>query len=163
MNKKISIIIIAVVVVLLGAISAYLIASRSDERTDSQESESPAPVEAPIPEDLVPPTRETSYEYTDTVISPNTIANDPDAYTGRAISTRGWVTEISPEEYLVLSINSDEPFGVQLATNEDIDLKNYLDPPLDPAKESKPVTLTGELVVSEDTGTLVFLVASLTE
>lgn len=163
MNKKITIVIIAVVIVLLGCVGVYLITKSSNDFESSQDSDPPAPIEQPIPEGLTPPAREASYEYTDTVISPNSIANDPDAYTGTTISTRGWVTEIGPGEYLILSINSDEPFGLQLATNENIDFKNYVDPSPDPLKESKPVTLTGELVISETTGTLVFLIASLTE
>lgn len=148
---------------MFGFVGVYLLSKSSSDFESSQDSTPPSPVDQPIPEGLTPPAREEYYEYTDTVISPNTIANDPDAYTGKTISTRGWVTEILPGEYLILSINSDESYGLQLATNENIDFKNHVDPSPDPLKESKPVNLTGELVVSEATSTLVFLVSTLTE
>lgn len=163
MNKKIIILIIATNIVMFGFIGAYLLTNSSNDIETTQDSDPLAPVEQPVSEGLAPPAREESFNYTDAVISPSTIANDPDAYIGKTVSTRGWVAEISPDEYVLLSINSDESYVLRIATNENIDFKTYADNSLDPLKESKPVNLTGELAVSEATNSPVFLVATLIE
>jgi hypothetical protein len=169
MNKKILIVIVLAIVVLLSSIAVYI-----NNQRDPSDPQTPGDIvlfDEPAPEGLEYIALESQYEYTDAIISPNTIASDPNAYTGRVITTRGWITEISPGQYLVLSINRDEVYGPQLATKVDIDFSAYAssstdspaDIPLDTLTESKPVTITGELTILEDNGSLVFLVSSLTQ
>lgn len=162
--KKRLLYILLFIIFLAISIGGFIYFSNKKQNPESlvQETDFPKRVEVPAPNDLSPVIREESYTYTDEIISPNDISNDPSSYLGRSLASRGWIREVSPNNFLLYSINNEEQFGIKIATNSDINFKDYLDPSNIPGKQSKPVKLAGELSTLDD-GVLVFLVTDLTE
>jgi len=172
MNSK-KIITISVLVIVLVISSLGLLAyfedrqdsSKTNQSTDTSESQPtenpPERIEGSIPEGQEPISLEESYEYTDEIISPNSIVNSPNDYVDMTLVTRGWIREVVPGEFILVSVNIDEPFGLQLAENSDIEFNSYVDPSGDPSRTATPVLLTGSLGISDETNNMVFVVTTI--
>lgn len=163
MNKKILAIIIILSVMILSFVALFFLFNNNDRSTDPSLNNAPAPIDYPAPSNSEQNIQEETYEYTNDIVSPNTLATNPNEYINKTISTRGRITKIGENQYLILSINNNELYGPQLETKLDIDFGTYTDNLDDPTKQGQAVTLSGELILSETTNSLVFLVYDIVE
>ncbi len=125
------------------------------ERVESPEGFDPNSLE------IVP--REESYEYNDQIISPDTVASNPDDYIDKEFTVRGWIVNPSQDLFLITSINSDEQKGLVLAKNGSIVFSEYTNPTSDYLKASTPVTLTGTFSINVESGVAEYTVVSLSQ
>jgi hypothetical protein len=160
-NKKLIIISMSSLVLLIAIVGVYYLNKQNDQsNTNVQQSDvSIQSEDSTLSELSQEEIKElVEFKYTDTVISPSVIANDPNTYFNKEITTKGWIVEISSGEYILNSIVNDDPYSLRIALTTDLDIKKYIISPEETTKRPIPAILTGTLKESGDKNILIFMV-----